>query len=408
MIRHIRNTIMSIKEVAGIDIHFLPDEKMLLFGAHLKISGGKVVTIANIDRVETIRALKENIRPGVPVSLSVNGYGVMMRKIPLGDHSNLISGLLPGANPNEFYHNIHRINEQEAIAFIIRKTKADEIISSFSEIGLRVLSLSVGTKGVENILPFIDNGKVTLLLQSLTIEIISQNVVSVQPADAMEPQVFKEIRIGETIYRKTASIGVGNALKLLHRHAAKISSDVLQSGISYLQRDYVFYKQFRFAKWFLLAATLTLLVINFFAFNYYYHKNERIKEQNSLSLAQQQQQVHDGSRLDSIYSFFITAGWNKYTRHSYFIDRMAALVPATVTFNSLDVAPLQESRGTNDYVFAYSNIIVSGVSDDPSDLETFSRSLKNIEGVERVAISRYSYKQDISAAIFTIEITIKN
>ncbi len=407
MVRYVRNTIVTIREVAGIDIHLLPDGGMLFFGAQLKLAGGKVKTVKNIHRVKDVKELKGTISEKVPLSVSMNGHGVMMRKIAPGNNSNLISNILPGSNPNDFLYTIHKINEQEQIAFIIRKSKVEETIGLFETAGLRIISLSLGTEGVENILPFIDRSKQTLSTLTLAIDVSDQKVVSVRNTDKSEDQLFKEIRIGDQVFRKSESIGVGNALNLLHKPADSIGSNISTSGISHLQKDYVYYKLFQFTKWTVMASTLALLLINFVVFNYYFKKNKKLTEMNNLALALQQQNTLAGEKLDSSYSFFMRSGWNKNTRYGFYIDRIAALVPSSVSFKSLDVAPLQESLGVNDYLFSKNRIVISGVSNNPSELETFSRALKNIEGVESTALKNYSYKEDLNAAVFTIEITIK-
>lgn len=406
MLGYIRNKIITVREIAGVDVHFLPDEKMLFLGAHMKLAGGKVVTVKNIDNFKSINELKHNIPGNVPLSVSINGTGVLMRKIASGDHDNVVASVLPGSNPNDFFHSIHRITS-EHIAFIIRKTKVEEIINLFQKAGFRLVSLSLGTENIENILPFIDSGKFTLPTPSLTIDIFDQKIINIHSNNDGPDQLFKEIRIGETVFRKTECIGIGNALKLLHKPADRIAGDIRTTEINYLQKDYVYYKLFQFTKWTVLATTLALLLINFFLFNYYFKKNRLLVEQNNLTILQQEQKIGVGNRLDSSYSFFVKSGWNNNTRYGYFIDRIATLVPPSVSFRSLEVAPLQESLGVNDYFFSKNKIVISGVSNNPGELETFSRALRNIDGVETVALNSYSYKPDINAAAFTIEMTIK-
>lgn len=401
MIRYIRNNIITIREAIGLDVHFMEDG-MIVSGVHLKVQKGKVIKLKAIERIAQFKDLKLPLN--IPVAVTLNGKGVLMRTNKGRATENLLSSWFPGVNPQDFLYTLHDIESEDNMAYIARRSFVEDVIKEMNEAGIRIVSLTLGTSPVNTVLPFMYRGLIELNTPTLKVDISEKKIIAIQQ-EQYPHAVFKEIEIGEVHYNTNQVLALGAALSLLSLPADRVYSDIKTSEISYLQKDYVYYKLFRFTGWAVLITLLTLLLANFFVFNHYYTKNNELVQSNSLINAQLNNSLEGNAQVDSSYSFFMRSGWNRITKHGYFADRIAALVPPTVSLTALQAAPLQESVGMNDYVFSQDKIWVSGTSADPTELETFSRSIKNINGVQGVAIKNYVYKAEIGAATFLIEIT---
>lgn len=402
MIRYIRNNIITIREVVGLDIHFMEEGGMIISGVHLKVQKGKVVKLKAIERIAHFKDLKLPLN--IPVAVTLNGKGVLMRTNKGKATENLVSSWFPGVNPQDFLYTLHDVEGEDNMAYIARRTFVEDVIKEMNEAGIRVVSLTLGTGPVNTVLPFMYRGLIVLNTPTLKLDISEKKIIAIKQEQYLHA-VYKEIEIGEMHYNTNQVLALGAALSLLSLPADRVHSDIKTSEISYLQKDYVYYKLFRFTGWAVLITLLTLLLTNFFVFNHYYTKNNELVQSNSLINAQLDNSLEGNARVDSSYNFFMRSGWSRNTKHGYFADRIAALVPPTVSLTGLQAAPLQESVGMNDYIFSQDKIWVSGTSADPTELETFSRAIKNINGVQAVAIKNYVYKAEIGAATFLIEIT---
>ncbi|MFT4092624.1 MAG: hypothetical protein QM640_03205 [Niabella sp.] len=405
MFRYIRNNIITIRGAAGLDIHFLENDRMIISGVMVRPVKGQVRKTADFERISNWEVLKDKLPANVPVAVTLNGKGILMRTNDRGTSENLISTLFPGANPQDFVYTTHRTGEGAEKVYIARKTYIEDIIKQMSQAGIRLVSLTLGSNPVEIVLPFMNKWNTGIITPTLRLEITERKVHTVIPENAAG-SVYKEVEIGETRYRTSQVLGLGGALALLLKPADRVHSDIRTTGISYLQKEYVYYKLFRFTGWAMLITTLALLLVNFFVFNNYYSKNKELAQSNELINSQLAGNDAAGAQLDSAYSFFTRSGWDKTTRHGFYIDRIAALVPPSVSLTSLQAAPLQESIGVSEYIFDHGKIWISGASVDPTELETFSRAIRNISGVQSVSIKSYLYKAEQQAAVFTIEVKV--
>lgn len=407
MIRYIRNNIITLQQAIGLDIHFMDDGSMVISGVHLKILRGQVTKVKAIERITRFKDLTDKLPKNIPVTVVLNGKGVLMRTNKGKLTDNLVSNLFPGANPHDFLYTLHDIDSEDNIVYIARRAFIEGVIKEIRDIGIRIMALTLGTNPVNAVLTFLYKEFIELHVPTLRMEVKERKIVSVVQEN-YKPAIYKEIEIGEMYYNTNQVLALGAALNLLSMPADKVHSDIKAPEINYLQKDYVYYKILQFTGWAVLVTMLTLLLINFFVFNHYYSKNIKLVQSNAMTNVQLKHSLDANIRVDSSYNFFMRSGWNQVTMYGYFIDRVAALVPPSVSLTSIQAAPLHESVNVSDYIFTREKILISGESIDPTELETFSRAVKNINGIQAVAIKNYVYKAEIAAAIFIIEITIQS
>ncbi|HMR84488.1 MAG TPA: hypothetical protein PKE30_15200 [Niabella sp.] len=407
MIRFIRNNITTIQQAIGLDIHFMDDGSMIISGVHLKILKGRITKVKAIERIIYFKDLSNKLPKNIPVAVTLNGKGVLMRTNKGKLTDNLVSNLFPGTNPHDFLYTFHDIDSEDNIVYIARRAFIEGVIKEISDIGIRIMALTLGTNPVNTVLTFMYREFIELHAPTLRIDVKERKIVSVIQEN-YKPAIYKEIEIGEMYYNTNEVLALGAALNLMSIPADRAHSDIKTSEINYLQKDYVYYKFFKFTGWAVLVTTLTLLLINFFVFNHYYSKNNALVQSNAMANAQLQHSLDANTGVDSSYNFFMRSGWNRVTMHGYFIDRVAALIPPSISLTGIQAAPLHENVSINDYSFTQEKILISGESINPTELETFSRAVKNINGIQAVALKNYIYKAEIAAATFIIEIIIQS
>ncbi|MBO9596021.1 MAG: hypothetical protein J7599_24170 [Niabella sp.] len=406
MFGKLKDTIITIKEAVGLELYIGPDERWQFNGAYVKFIDKKLKKIAEYNGIEELKALKTQLPKQVPLVLVINGKGILMRKTAQPEN-NLVNQLFPGSNPGDFFSVTCPDNATGQYHFICRKTLVTQVLEALDAAGLKPLSLGIGLTPLLQVLPFLEAPDAKVHTPSYSAIIVQKKIDEITYGPGERPDTATLLVGGET-YKPQQVNALGAVLQVLLKPADQLEGDIATESVKAAGEDYKYYKLFHFTKWAVLTVLLVLLLGNFFVFNHYFAKNKALAQQADLVRAATQSSLLEQARSDSSYAFFTSAGWNKNTRHSYYADRIAALAPETVRFSLLQTAPVQESVGAGDLIFANNKIILQGISTDPTELETFSRALKNIPGVEAVVINNYLYKRDLLAAVFTLEITIRS
>ncbi|WP_300600689.1 hypothetical protein [Niabella sp.] len=406
MFRKLKDTIITIKEAVGLELHIGPDERWQFNGVYVKFIDKKLKKIAEYTGIEELKVLKAQLPKQVPLVLVINGKGILMRRTAQPE-KNLVNQLFPGSNPGDFFSVTCPDEPSGQYHFICRKTLVTQVLEVLDAAGLKPVSLGIGLEPLLQALPFLEAPDAVLHTPSYMAN-ITQKTIGEITYGAHEPSVAATLVVGGEAYQAQHINALGAVLQVLLKPADQLDGAVAIEAVKAAGEDYKYYKLFHFTKWTILTVLLVLLLGNFFVFNHYFGKNKALAQQADLVRAATQGSLLEQARSDSSYAFFTNAGWNKNTRHSYYADRIAALAPETVRFSLLQTAPVQETIGAGDLIFANNKIILQGTSVDPTELETFSRAIKNIPGVQAVIINNYLYKRELLAAVFTLEITIQS
>lgn len=406
MFRKLKDTIITIKEAVGLELQIGPDERWKFNGLHVKFVDKKLKQLATYSDIEDLNVLKARLPKQAPLVLVINGKGILMRKTAQPEN-NLVNQLFPGSNPGDFFSVTCPDEATGQYHFICRKTLVAQVLEALDAAGLKPVSLGIGLTPLLQALPFLEAPDAEIQTSSYSVTITQKKIHEIIYGPGSRPDTFP-LMVGEETYKAEQVNALGAVLQVLLKPADQLEGNIAAETVKAAGDDYKYYKLFHFTKWAVLTVLLVLLLGNFFVFNHYFEKNKALAHQADLVRAATQSSLLAQARSDSSYAFFTNAGWNKNTRHSYYADRIAALAPETVRFSLLQTAPVQESLGAGDLIFANNKIVLQGTSTDPTELETFSRAIKNIPGVEAVIINNYLYKRELLAAVFTLEITIRS
>src|SRR5687767_3643503 len=124
MYQAVKDHIITVREAVGVDVHIGPDEKWQVSGIHVKFIKKKLCVVATYGDLEDLKLHRAR---NVPVVLLINGRGILMRETTAAA-ANIIGGLFPGSNPNDFISMPYRISETIQYAFICRKTLVEQVV----------------------------------------------------------------------------------------------------------------------------------------------------------------------------------------------------------------------------------------------------------------------------------------
>jgi hypothetical protein len=402
MYQAVKDKIITVREAVGVDVHIGQDDQWQITGMHVKFVKKKLGIVATYGDLEDIRS---HMPRNVPLVLLINGRGILMRETAAKE-VNVIGQLFPGANPNHFYSMPYRISETMQYAFICRKTLVEQVMQVLAAKGLRPLTVTVGLSPLKQVLPFLDTAALEVTSPGYKVSVKQNEIVAIvygeQPADIPDTAV----RVGDQPLRRSHVTLLGAIMQVLLKPVDRVDDPADLPAALTARQEYTYFRLFWFGTWLLLTVVLTLLVINFMVFSHFFNRNSALSQQigqmNDAAAGNEGQQ----NEFNATYAFFTAAGWNKTTRHGFYIDHIAALTPASIRLTVLQTASQEETFGS-DLVFRVNKIQVNGISTDPTELEIFSRAIRNIPGVEAVSMNDYLYKREMSAAVFSIEVTIR-
>lgn len=398
----ISNFITRIREVVGIDLCFDEEGKPLVSGLHVRFVKGKLSVVAIYAGMET---LKEKMPRNVPLVVTVNGKGILMREIADSD-SNPINQLFPGANPNDFSLFPLKLHGHVTYSFICRKVWIEETGRLLETEGLQPVLLVPGLTFLPMVLPFLEGQDIHIVSPSYKIAIEKGVVTSIAYGPQNTDMAAGVVDIGDMRIRKSQVPLLSAILQALLKPVDQLGDMVSVAAVATGRQHYRSYRFFNFSMWSVLSLTLTLLLINFFVFSHFFRKNKMLSEEIDQIRSTVEIDRGQQAAADSSYSFFNNAGWARGTKHGYYVDRISALVPPSVQLTMLQTAYNEEAAEAGGDIYKADRIRLKGISSDPTALESFSRAVKNIPGVELVTLSDYLFKRELAAAVFSIEIVV--
>lgn len=402
MLQAVSKKITVIREAIGVDIHIGPDDAWTVSGLRLKVKNGKVWKVGEYG---SLAELREKNDASLALMLIVNGKGVLMRTTSEPEEEPL-KRFLTGANPNDFYAESWSPGNGLHYHFICRKTMLAEILDKLTEAGLIAIECRLGLATFSQVAGFLEVGDGSVSAPSYTLTWKDQRIDSV---DYMEVNVgtgTDMMEVGGMQLRKKHLAVTGLLMQALLLPVVELTGGFTTEAIVHSRTELQYRRLAVWGAKALLATVLMLLFFNFLLFSHYFARHAELEARLTLTKGEMDTARVVQQRLDAVYDFFHRQGWSRPTRHGFYLDRIAALVPPTVRLTDFQTALPQEAFGASGISFQHDAMKVRGVSADPTDLEVFSRALRNVEGVVKVTIREYAYKRDLSAAVFSIDILL--
>lgn len=410
MIEQIKNRILQIRRAYGLEVSFLPGDELAIQLVTVRLEKSKVIKESERHSIATVADLAKLIPSGAAVAVTVNGKGVVHKKISAEDGTNKIfEKALPNANPVDFYVEIGYYELNRSV-FIVRRTQLDSIVEQLLRGKYKVLALSLGVADLRYLMPFLnlDSGSGEIktnhfMVQSDPQRRITDIAASAFPAGEVRPRI--EYSIGNQYVFSTGLMAFASAMGLL-TGSAYSGEGISNDRVAGERMEYRYSRYFRAASWSLLGGVVTLLLISFLLYNHYAGRNEE-DAATQLQLESQQQkakQLEDG--LVSKEKFISRFGWDHSSRLSLYADRIAALAPEEAVLTSMKINPVNTAAFSDNGLISFQQdtIEVTGTCDDPAELNRFVNNLRNIRDFRDISVKSYMYKKEIQSGIFFMEI----
>lgn len=382
------------KNIAGLQVYTRQDGTTVYSLVHITLTSGKLDIVSKISSAD-IQEIKEKLPANVPVALSINGKGILLKNIKTDNISDiqLLQAIMPTANVQDFY-----LQKNEGIIYIARKKQIDDTVVKLVQSDISIISVTIGVFASLSIADAGEIKKLTLPDMLLTrqthqweMQIQSDNNSSVQ---------FQDIAIENNYYEAFSTA----LLQLLFDTPDTLPIDEIQSA----KEDWNWKQLFRISGIAALVFFFALLLINFLVFNNLHSRNSELQSKIEAGSGQMSEITYLQQQTSAKEQFLTESGWMESSLSSYYADRIAAGVPSQIKLTQLliyplDVKKLKEDKRT---VFSQNRIEIKGVTSHSIYLNEWVASLKKKEWVTGVEVTNYKYASEKQKGEFWISIEI--
>lgn len=397
------NKFTKPSQVAGIDIYIGPDGQFIYNVVVLKQSKNALALVKQQSGVKSIDELKGIVNTKTPLSIVINGKGILHKKIEVSENDTaiiLLGKVLPNAKAEDFLLFRYSIDENQAFVSVIRKNVLDPIIEQLHKAGFDVINIALGPFVVAQLLPLMDNKSNSVVTEYFSLQAEENRVID-----------FKVTEKSAEVMIKVGSDMISNHLLIAFSASfiefiGTTESDI--PTVNVLRNTYKSKRIFKLAGTSLLVFFIGVLSINSFTLDHYSKRAKDLNSQVSVSRGMLQNLEKLKTELSEKSTFMNKMGLLQPGRTSFFADRIAEIIPASIQLKEMSINPLVKNPNDDkDIAFNVNSIIIKGDCKKNTELNEWIKQLKRFDWVSDVTLINFTQDKEKNAGIFNMELKIK-
>lgn len=343
----------------------------------------------------TQELLFENINTKLPVILSVDGKGVLNKKIDVTNEADI--AWKKNIDFNTIYHTSYHVKNNTFMSFC-RKNVIDDWLIVFETKKIELIDIYVGSFLSVLLANNLNISKITS--GNLAFELYQNELENFSKS---EVDTTIDYTISDTIISSDALPLYGNALHYFIQNDT-VSKSVLKNSS---KEEVVYRKAFEFFGILMLVGFFVGLLISYFLIQYYSGKNAELNIKNVYSNKAYQQIVTLEKQKEDKEKIIKDSGFLSDKFLSFYTYEIIKSVPNSISLNELNLAPLLKEVKFNEKVEVTARIIiVKGLTVSEDDFNDWLRSVKSFDWISKFEIE--SLKKDKkNNTQFSLKISIK-
>lgn len=389
----------------GVHIIINPDGLFELKYVLLKKKKTKINIEKKSDKFKDLLSLIENIPASSPISISIDGKGIIHKKISCSEsdtNKDLLNKIMPNASIDDFFITTIPIDENNCFASIIRNEVLNEILDVFKEKKRFVIDINLGPYTINTILEFLNEKREKISAGNYQLKIKNNTIVDYIKE---EKQGFPNLyRLGDEDIYEDYIEAFSNAFGYFISNSDETSPEIIE----HQKNEFLYRQLFVIAGWSIMILLFSILLVNYLFFDHYNKKQNRLSirvEQNKNLL----------NRLDTLSKelmmkedFIAKSDFLSSTKQSYYADRLANTVPKYILLEKMDLQPLiKKMKNGTEPLFQKNAIIISGLSNNSSVFNNWIKDLNKEEWISELEVLNYSQEDERSSGNFEVEILLQ-
>ena len=404
---HALENIKALKgyTAAGVQLTLHPDDKINASVVILKKLKNMVDVKDCFTGIDTYDRIFEHLKPGTPLYLSLNGKGILHKKLQSGNKPDNINQLLPNASPDDFYMQAYRINENERIVSIVRKDVVNTVLDHFNNSRHFLVEISLGPFILNSVVGLLENQDGYLNAAHYKILLENDKISQIEHSDD-QIQENKYLIAGESLTDKNI---LPYALAL--QHFTGVSDHVVFEAERppVQQEEFIYKKLYGYLGYGMLGLFFIILLINYLVFTGYQNRTDNLTQQISANtgMIEKLDKLNKEFRVKN--DLVIKSGLLQQTMFSYYADCIASSVPPEITLTKMALFPLQDKvRSGEEIRFDRKIIRIEGKTKYSIRLNNWLNMLKKENWIKNVKVNDF-YQDDLhEPGEFAIEIILKS
>ena len=393
-----------IDKATGIHIHIGNDGSATFAICGLELHKEQLDFKEKAVALTSLKERKDN-PSAANAAVVITGKGILIKQLAKRGHTDKdnFSDVLTNADIDDFYVQDFISGDNSYVA-MIRRTEADKWLKIIMEKGYKPLMLCLGPFPVEHIINQLNVYGETFEFNGHSLRRNKDGiwVGYKHAAEAVSPFLIKAEN--EPLDEKLVLAYAAAFQLLLSGQLLPIRTDA--AGLENKLQDTLQEKKFRARFAVLLGGIFLLLMLNFFIFFSLNSSNQELAQKVSRSAqnSSQTENINDAIKQNEL--LLKDLGWDGVPNKTIFIDQLAQLLPANVSWESVsidppDAAALKTQRAMR---FTQRHITIAGSSANILPVNEWIARAKLRPWVKNIRMESYLFDNEEGTGKFTVSI----
>ena len=396
-----------LQQTAGVEIIIEANDELKIYYVILKNKLNQISIQSKATTSEGIKSIAKSIPAFCPVYISIEGKGVLHKKVQFTSESDsnikqLAEQSFPGIDVDNFHIQVYKTSEDYAFISVIRKDLLDKLINECKANHLFPQKVIIGSFSIGTVTYIMDVEGVSC--NNYKIDFKNNNPCNIVLAEDSDAQSYNYIDTEKI--EKTFTVSYANALTRLLPIDINTSFDPTEST---LRSEFIF-KILTGITWkSIIGIILLISLINYFVYS-------KIKSDNiefGLQYKTNESYVEEIQNIKEIINikekFIQDNKLYNTTRISYYLDRLVINKPTGLHFDEVRVFPLPKKNREQLKLesLSHDNIRVLGQCTS-TVLKDYLKHLHKEDWVKDIQLDEFIYNTKSKKGEFNIIISIKN
>lgn len=382
----------------GLEVYQTGDRVHFYFLEVALVKGTLTITQSCV--LDTLTLLPTVAKPSIPLHLVYNTAGVITKlSAPEFTLTNraAIEQQFPGLNFENFYVQIAPLRDHKALS-IVKKNEVDDVLTRLKNMKCTVVGISLGPCSLHALLNHIKEKT----LYTNTEKIVWDNATL--SITKTEEHSVKKYYANGLVINSAALLPFSGIVTFLSGHRDTYSN--FDALVIALKNEHKNQRTFTLLLRASLILVLTVLLLNFISFTYYFEKVTALKKsavlepshKKNLTLVRNRVQEKE-KKADALLSA-------SNSRTTFYVDRVAATIPHSILLTEWHYQPLEKPvQASRAIALQQNKIVLLGTCTSSEDFSVWITHLEELAWVKSVETLDYDYKNNHSSA-FKLQIRV--
>ena len=385
--------LLKSSKIAGLEL-FVSESGLLISVSVLEKKKGKIQLLATHEKLN-VEQFAAAIDKNMPLYLSVDGKGVLHKSVGFtGDDSSaaLLAKVLPGADESSFY--VQGVSA--SFVSVVRREILDAVLLELTTLGYYIVGAALGPFALEKVATLIENKVV-----NTSNYIVKLNEGKLLSFERKENALALKANIGGEQVAEANVLSFVSALLYFISEDTFFTSDSLHKS----KKEFREKRKFAVHGTSILLFFFVLLFVNYLVYDALKSGNSDLQAQFSLQSENFKISEVLKSELEAKRSLKEKLGVNGVTRISYYLDRIAATLPAQIQLTALAVNPVEKKiKADKEIEYEVNHIVIAGKCKKSIYYNAWKQELARMDWVRNISVVNYVDADDeVGAFVLKLE-----